>query len=164
MAAYEEHWQATRPRNDRIFSPQVPPLERIENYCQMLYEDQKEKQLKTGRVLGCPFASVGCELSTQDEKIRRKAEDMFGRMCAYLENALRDAHQAGLIAQQNFSEQAQAIFSFIMGMLLQAKVKNDVEVLRNLSPTILQMVGATRPSSLPLTTQMPAVGSVLQRL
>ena len=49
-----------------FFRPLVPPLERIENYCQTIYENQKEKQKKSGRVLGCAFASVACELSTQD--------------------------------------------------------------------------------------------------
>src|ERR1700733_2016178 len=44
IAAYEEHWQQRRPVYDRVFSPLVPPLERIENYCQTIYENQKEKQ------------------------------------------------------------------------------------------------------------------------
>src|ERR1700688_4957405 len=42
VAAYEEHWQASRPQHDSVFSPQVPPLERIDNYCKMIYEGQKE--------------------------------------------------------------------------------------------------------------------------
>ena len=146
VAAYEEHWQQSRPKYDRTFSPLVPPLERIENYCQMVYEGQKEKQQKTGRVLGCPFASVGSELSTQDEKIRHKAREMFDRHCKYIENALRDAHKDGLIDKMDFSVKSQAIFSFIMGMLLQAKVKNDVEILGDLSPTVLRMIGAQVPA------------------
>ena len=142
VAACEEYWQASRPRHDAVFSPQVPPLERIRNYCRMMYDSQKDKFDQTGRVLGCPFSSVGCELSTQDEKIRRKAAEIFERMCAYLENALRDAHRAGLIAPCDFPAQAQAILSFVLGMQLQAKVKNDVEVLRDVWPTIAQMTGA----------------------
>src|SRR5579862_5941467 len=135
-AAYEEHWQASRPSYDRIFSPLVPPLERVKDYCKMVYESQRERQAKTGRVLGCPFASVGCELSTQDEKIRQKSAEMFDRMCKYLENALRDAHKEGLIEKQDFAAKARAIFSLLMGMLVQAKVKNDAEILRELAPTV----------------------------
>lgn len=142
VAAYEEYWQQNRPHYDRAFSPMVPPLERLENYCNHIYENQREKQLKTGRVLGCPFASVGCELSTQDEKIRLKSEEMFDRSCKYIENALRDAHKEGLIPAKDFAAKSQAIFCFIMGRLLQAKVKNDAEVLRGLCPCILQMIGA----------------------
>jgi TetR/AcrR family transcriptional regulator, transcriptional repressor for nem operon len=146
VAAYEEHWQQKRPSYDQTFSPQVPPLERIENFCERMYLGQKEKKEKTGRVLGCPFASVGCELSTQDEKIRQKAQEMFGRFCLYIETALRDAHREGLIESCDFAIKSQDIYSFTMGMLLQAKVKNDPEVLHKLAPTIMQMIGASVPA------------------
>ncbi len=143
VAAYEEHWQQRRPIYDRMFSPLVPPLERIENYCEALYEGQKEKKAKTGRVPGCPFASVGCELSTQDEKIRQKAQEMFARYCQYIENTLRDAQKEGLIETCDFAQKSRVIHSFTMGMMLQAKVRNDPEVLRDLAPTIFQIIGAT---------------------
>jgi TetR/AcrR family transcriptional repressor of nem operon len=143
VAAYEQHWQASRPKYDAIFSPMVPPIERIENYCRGIYEGQRKIQEKTGRVLGCPFASVGCELSTQDQKIRQKAGEMFDRMCKYLDTTLRDAHKEGLIEAQDFSGQARTIFSLVTGFLIQAKVKNDPEVLRNLAPAILHLIGAT---------------------
>jgi TetR/AcrR family transcriptional regulator, transcriptional repressor for nem operon len=141
-AAYEEHWQQMRPKYDSIFSPQTPPLERIDNYCKRVYESQKENLEKTGRVLGCPFACAGAELSTQDEKIRTKSKEMFDRMCSYIESALRDAHKAGQIESQDFLAKSQAIFCFILGRLLQARVSNDVEVLRDLSPVVMKMIGA----------------------
>src|SRR5277367_3712153 len=43
VAAYEKHWQQTRPNYDRLFSPLSPPLERIENYSKSVYEKQREK-------------------------------------------------------------------------------------------------------------------------
>jgi hypothetical protein len=39
-----------------------------------------------------------------------------------------------------------ALLSFIMGMLLQAKVKNDPEILRDLAPSIFQLIGAVVPA------------------
>jgi TetR/AcrR family transcriptional repressor of nem operon len=42
-AAYEEHWKEKLPEMERIFSPQVPPLERIHHFCQYVYDTQKEK-------------------------------------------------------------------------------------------------------------------------
>src|SRR6185436_12318602 len=63
VAAYEAFWQEKRPDYDRIFSPQVPPLQRIEAWCQGIYSGQKEKFEKCGRVLGCPYACVGAEMS-----------------------------------------------------------------------------------------------------
>src|SRR5579884_3403689 len=110
VAAYEEYWQRNRPHYDRAFSPLVPPLERLERFCRHIYEGQRDRHLKTGRVLGCPFASLGCELSTQDEKIRLKSEEMFERNCKYIETALRDAQKEGLVHSKDFTAKAQAIF------------------------------------------------------
>ncbi len=146
VAAYEEHWRRNRPHYDRLFSPLVPPLERLENYCKSVYEGQKEKQQTTGRILGCPFACVAAELSTQDENIRRKVQEMFEHHCRYIENALRDAHKDGLIGNCDYPRKSQAIFCLIMGMLLQAKVRNDAEILRGLNPTILDIIGAQVPA------------------
>ena len=146
VACYEEHWQKNRANYDRIFSADVPSLERIENYCQFMYERQREKFEKSGRVLGCPFASVAAECSTQDEKIRQKTEEIFSRNCKYIETALRDACKEGLVKKMDFEAKARAVCCFFMGMLLQAKVKNDPEILREVSSHIFQMIGAAVPA------------------
>ncbi len=96
---------------------------------------------------GADVVSVtGCELSTQDEKIRQKAQEMFNRFSLYIETALRDAHREGLIEKCDFAVKSRTIFSFAMGMLLQAKVKNDPEVLQELAPAVMQMIGAAVPA------------------
>src|SRR5215475_9792997 len=79
VAAYEEHWREKQPELDRIFSPQVAPLERLSEWCKYLIERQKQKSEKYGHVCGCPYASVGSEVATQDEKIRAKTQELFER-------------------------------------------------------------------------------------
>ena len=140
VAASDEYWRVHQPDYDRVFSPLVPPLDRIAGYCRMVYEMQRERHAETGRVLGCPFATVGCELSTQDENIRQKSADIFNRTCAYLEQALRDGVAAGQLEIGDFPGQSRAIFGLVMGMLLQARVRNDPEVLRELGPLALDMI------------------------
>lgn len=146
LAAYEEHWRQSRPLYDRVFSPQVSPLQRIDDYCQMVYQCQKEKQAKTGSVLGCPYASVGSELCTQDERIRQKTQEIFERTCRYFESALRDAHAQGLIDRDDFSNASHSAFAYITGMLFQAKMKNDATILEHMSPTVFQLIGAKTES------------------
>jgi len=142
VAAYEAHWQELRPELDRVFSPQTPPLERLGQYCRSIYESQKAKFDKCGCVLGCPFAAVGCELSTQEEKIRLKAQEMFDRVSKYIETTLADAKREGLVETDNPKVEAQAVVSYVLGMLLQAKIRNDPGVLLNLEPILMRMVGA----------------------
>src|SRR5213594_4271008 len=55
VAAIDAEWQRLRPEIDVIFSPTVPPLERLRKYCEYGRHFQAEIKSKCGRVLGCPL-------------------------------------------------------------------------------------------------------------
>jgi len=145
VAAYEEHWRHKQPDMDRLFSAQVPPLERLSAWCKHVYETQKRKAAEYGHVCGCPYGSIGGELATQDDKIRVKAEEIMARTAKYIESAISDAKREGLITAQDPKKASQKIFSFVVGTLLQAKIQNDVEVLRDLESTVMAILGAKAP-------------------
>jgi TetR/AcrR family transcriptional repressor of nem operon len=140
-AAIEDHWQKLRPDLDRIFSPQTPPLERLAGYCDFLYERQRQKAERFGRVCGCAFTSLGSELSTQDEKIRQKSVQILESRCKYFTAALRDAIREGLIPDQDCEAKARDLYGCVMGVLLQAKIENDLRIIRHLKPTMFQLIG-----------------------
>src|SRR5690242_12312234 len=56
---------------DTIFSPAVPPLERLKKYCEYGQRFQAEMCKKYGCVLGCPLFSLGAEVSTQEDKLQK---------------------------------------------------------------------------------------------
>jgi TetR/AcrR family transcriptional regulator, transcriptional repressor for nem operon len=141
-AAYEEHWREKQPELDRIFSPQIPPLERLELWCEHLRNRQKQKAEKYGHVCGCPYASLGAELATQDEKIRTKTQELVDRNIRYIESALTDAKLQGLAAMGSPRAVARRVHSMVLGMLLHAKIRNDLEVLQDLEPTVMELIGA----------------------
>src|SRR5580658_8824192 len=84
VEAYQEYWKEKRPAMDRIFSPHVTPLERIQGMCRYIYAVQKEKAAQYGHVCGCPYASVGSEIATLDEKIRAKSERLMNSCRKYV--------------------------------------------------------------------------------
>jgi TetR/AcrR family transcriptional regulator, transcriptional repressor for nem operon len=141
LAAYEDYWRHCRRKYDEVFSAQVPPLERLKRYCDLVSQTQETLFQTTGRVLGCPFAAVGSELSSGNGKLRAKSEEMFDRMCRYLENALRDARDQGLIGEQDFSRTARVLHSFVLGMLLEARVRNNPLVLSEMYPFVERVLG-----------------------
>jgi TetR/AcrR family transcriptional regulator, transcriptional repressor for nem operon len=141
VEAYEENWREKQPELDRIFSPQVPPLERLERWCKHIRQRQKLKAEKYGHVCGCPYASLGMELATQDEKIRAKTQEMMDRSIRYIESALMDAKRQGLVSVGDLQGAAQRVYSMTLGMLLNAKIRNDLEVLQGLEPTIMDIIG-----------------------
>jgi TetR/AcrR family transcriptional repressor of nem operon len=144
VAAYEFHWEQVRLVLDRIFSTQVPPMERLEAYFAHIRRNQTEHLEKNGRVLGCPFASLGSELSTQDEAIRLMAQQISARKRVYLESTLSDAIEAGELSMQDPKLLAQELHFFIVGLIQEAKISNDLAVLDRMESGAYRIIGATR--------------------
>lgn len=144
VEAYEEHWREKQPELDRIFSPQIPPLKRLSLWCQNMRERQRLKAEKYGHVCGCPYASLGTELATQDEKIRAKSEELVDRNIRYVESALRDAQREGVVSVEDCGAVAKRVYLTVLGMLLYAKIHNDLSVLNDLERTIIAMVGVEK--------------------
>jgi len=142
VAAYEEHWKEKRPEMDRIFSPLVPPLERIHNFCEHIYKVQKEKAGQYGHVCGCPYASVGSEIATLDEKIRAKSEQLMNSGRKYVESTIADAIREGSVTVKDPVAAAQRLNTYLLGILLEARVQNDLKVLEGMESTIMDYIGA----------------------
>jgi len=145
IAAYEEHWREKRPAMDRIFSPSVPPVERLQNFCRYVYQVQKEKAEKYGHVCGCPYASVGSEIATLDEKIRAKFEQLMNSGRKYVESALADAIREGSVTIKDPVATAQRLNTMLVGMLVEARVQNDLKVLDGLESAVMDYVGVKTP-------------------
>jgi TetR/AcrR family transcriptional regulator, transcriptional repressor for nem operon len=144
VAAYEFHWEQVRLVLDRIFSTQIPAMERLEAYFAHIRRNQTEHFEKNGRVLGCPFASLGSELSTQDEAIRLMAQQISARKCVYLESTLSDAIEAGELPIQDPKLLAQELHFYIVGLIQEAKISNDLAVLDRMESGAYRIIGATR--------------------
>jgi TetR/AcrR family transcriptional repressor of nem operon len=144
VAAYEFYWEQVRLVLDRIFSTQIPPMERLEAYFAHIRRNQTEHLEKNGRVLGCPFASLGSELSTQDEAIRLMAQQISARKRDYLESTLSDAMEAGDLPMQDPKLLAQELHFFIVGLIQEAKISNDLAVLDRMESGAYRIIGASR--------------------
>ena len=140
IAALEHYWDGKRALLDGIFSVQTPPLQRIEAYCDIIVKDQLEKYASFGKLLGCPFCSIGCELSTQDENIRRKIEELNARSMRYIEPTLRELMESGQIPPGDPKEVSQEFYSYLSGVLLQAKIENNPELVRRLQRGVFHLL------------------------
>lgn len=140
--AIEAAWEEYRPKLDRVFSPSLPPLERIHRFCEFEYAEQREMQRQFGHVLGCPLCTLGAEVSTQEAGLRQKVEDIMDQSRKYLETTIRDAHAEGIIRAPDAAAKAQTIYAFNQGLMTQARIRNDVEILREMERSILDLLGA----------------------
>jgi TetR/AcrR family transcriptional repressor of nem operon len=144
VAAYEFYWDQVRLILDRIFSMPIPPLERLDAYFANVRRIQTEHFEKNGCVLGCPFASLGSELSTQDEAIRQMAQQISERKRGYFESTLIDAIEAGDVQDQDPGLLAQELNFYIVGLLQEAKISNDLAVLDRMESGAYRIIGANR--------------------
>ena len=147
--ALECNWQDRKPELDAIFSPTVAPLERIKNFCDMGYKKQTELKKECGCVLGCPLFTLGSEVCTQEEKLHKKIKEILGNYHRYIETAIRDAHAAGEIEAPDAASKARMLFAYSEGLMTQARILNDAEVLREMSQGVLAILGAksVRPTA-----------------
>ena len=144
IAAYDAFYAAKAPIYERVFAPEIPPLDRIAGWCRAVYETQLERYREAGHVCGCPFASIGDEMGGQDERLRKKMQEFLERATRYLEFALRDAHARGLVQIDDPAAKARSLQALMLGHMLQAKVMNDPEILRDTVTDAMELIGARR--------------------
>ena len=126
LETFEHHWSRRRPELDAMFSPVVPPLERIDRWCRFVGSIQEAMAARFGQVCGCPFVNLASELGTQDPRLRDKIAGFFQRGQCYLQSALRDAIDAGLVSPGDPAELARMLHALAIGYQVHAKVENDI--------------------------------------
>lgn len=143
-AALESDWNKKMAQMDSIFSPTVPPLERLERYFDFVHGRLAELQRKCGSILGCPYVSVGSEVSTQDPVVRETIDRIMDRKMKYFISAVRDAAAQGLIDAPDPEAKAGALFACYQGTVAQARIQNDVELLRQFKHVARDVLGVKR--------------------
>ena len=140
-AALESEWIKKKADMDSIFSPTVSPLERFDRYFDYVHDRLAEVQQKCGSILGCPFISVGSEVSTQDQAVRGTIDRIMDDKLNYFISAVRDAAAQRLIDTPDPEGKAKALFACYQGTIAQARIQNDIELLREFKAVAKDVLG-----------------------
>jgi TetR/AcrR family transcriptional repressor of nem operon len=108
---------------------------------------QAQMKAKYGYVLGCPLFSVGAEVSTQETRLQKKIEGILNVKRKYLESTIRDAHAAGIIDAPDAAAKARTLFAFYQGIVTDARIRNDLEVLRDGMRGTYELLGVKEPAT-----------------
>ena len=141
LAALELDWEQKRAELDAIFSPTIPPLERFQKYCEHNYRLQAEIKAECGSVLGCPLFSLATEVSTQEQPLQKKIQQIFDQKHKYFESAIRDAHAAGLIHAPDPESKAKVLFAYYHGLITEARICNSLETLQDAARGTRELLG-----------------------
>jgi len=140
-AALDAKWEEVRPAYDRIFSASRPALDRLKDAFEYAYEKQMELREKHGCALGCPFSSVGTELIAADKTLRDAVQRMIRGKQKYFESAIRDLQAEGHLKGQDPAILAKQAYSYFEGVLAQARISDDLEMLRGVYDGVLKLLG-----------------------
>ena len=157
VAAIRDSWEHIyRPKMDGIFSASVNPLERLKRQADLTYEKQEAKYKQYGHVLGCPLFTLGNEISTQEQELRDLIDQILSTHVRYLETALRDAAAMKLIHCPDPAFMARTLFLYEEGALAEARIKNDLSLLKELWPSVQKLLGITPPPAVKTSSRKAA--------
>lgn len=117
VSAIEAYQQENQHSWDELKKDQVNLSDRLNNFFDSLIEKHKAHQKMYGCVVGCLYSAIGAETANNEELIRVKSAETIINYVNNFETVLGDRTTA------------QQLVSFIMGLLTQARILNDPNVL-----------------------------------
>jgi TetR/AcrR family transcriptional repressor of nem operon len=92
---------------------------------------------------------LGAEVSTQENRLQKKIQEILDYKRKYLETAIRDAQAAGLVRAPDVSSKARILFAYFQGLLTEARIQNSLEVLREAERGTLEILGVRETEPVP---------------
>lgn len=133
LATLDNAWEEeARPFFDEYFSPSLGGVERLRRVFEYTYEETVEIRKKYGRVLGCPYFNLGAEVSGVEPVVLNKIRYLLILYRRYFESAIRDAVAEGEVSERDPELTARCLFSLYQGVLTQARIEDNPEVVREL--------------------------------
>lgn len=145
VKALDRMWQTYRLELQEMFSPQIPALERIRNYCQNTYAMQADMREEHGRVLGCVLCSLGSEIGNRDGAIRDKVRALLDEVRSFWWQAIADGQQEGAIPAGDVSAKVRCVMAFYEGMVAQARLHDDLTRLADLADQVCAHLQVKQP-------------------
>ncbi|HMJ91350.1 MAG TPA: hypothetical protein VK530_16125, partial [Candidatus Acidoferrum sp.] len=71
----------------------------------------------------------------------KKIKEVLNEYHTYIESAIRDAHTQGLIDAPDAASKARMVFAYGEGLLTQARIINDLEVLQEMHDGVMGILG-----------------------
>ena len=145
LAAIDHGWAEHRLHLEAVFSPETPPLARILRCFHEFRLEQEDLLAKHGRVLGCPVHSLGAEVATTDPELRDRLQEILAEFLNFYESAIRDGQEDGSVVTGDASMLARMVFAFSEGLLLHARMKNDLAPLDDFEVGALHLLTGRTP-------------------
>lgn len=118
------------------FDQNLPPMERLDYLIDAAYYWQKAARDIEGHMPGCLFGNLVLEVSTRDDVLRAKLAAVFDKTKSRFVETMEQAVAQGAVPALDSDLTAEAMLSYLEGMILLAKSRNDPDVIQRLGPAI----------------------------
>lgn len=129
-------WQNYRSQLEEMFAPNLPPIERIQNYCHNTYAMQADMREEHGRVLGCVLCALGSEIGSRDDAIRDKIRSLMEDIRSFWVQAIADGQAEGVIPTGDVALKVRCTMAFFEGLVAQARLHNDLSRIADLADQV----------------------------
>lgn len=147
LAAIDFGWSEYRVKLDALINSEMSPLERLLAGFRDQRIQQRTMQERHGRVLGCPIHSLGCEVATTDPVLYDRLQKILTEILHYYETTIREGQEEGLIVRGDAAQLARLVLAFAQGLLLRARITNDLSALDDLEAGAILLLSPENSSS-----------------
>jgi TetR/AcrR family transcriptional repressor of nem operon len=98
LAVLDARWQGFERMVEPLQAGTLPPLDKIGAFFGSMHTLARQSRAEHGAVFGCPFGSLGSEMSSSTESVRARVAQIFDRMAALFRAWLDEAAARGDIA------------------------------------------------------------------
>ncbi len=126
---------------------QIPhrPVDQLRRFLEELFAFHYADKEVAGVVRGSILANLAHELGTREPEIAKKLGGLFERETAAFESLLTEALDRGEVSLGHPRHAAESLVGCIHGLLMLAKVRNDLSVLPQSENELLRLSGVTQP-------------------
>ena len=126
---------------------QIPhrPVDQLRRFLEELFAFHYADKESAGVVRGSLLANLAHELGTREPEIAKKLGELFERETTAFESLLTEALDRGEVSLGHPRHAAESLVGCIHGLLMLAKVRNDLSVLPQSENELLRLSGVTQP-------------------
>ena len=124
-------------------TPPQKPITQLRRYLQELFAYHYADRETSGRVRGSLLTNLSLELGGRDPKIADKLAALFKREINAFKLLLNEASNSHEVSISNYSQAAELLVACLHGLVLLAKVRNNLDILPDNEASLLRLVGVS---------------------
>lgn len=142
LAAIDSIWEFYRVNFlDPVFKSDLVTSEKFNRMLELFYNHYTFEKESSGNMNGCRLGNLALELSTQNEVIRQKLEEIFQQWITYFERVLKENVASGELPENTDTKtSAQSILAFLEGLVLMGKTFNNPDFIKSLNRVVLNLI------------------------